>query len=227
MFIFKFAIELLVLAVLFLMLRKTLFRTFPLINPEASKQARGKWRGQRAMFSLVFLTFGFISTVVTFWLTYFVFNLLHSTGSFSGVLVISQTALILPSLIIGFYISTLFSRNIYVQFFGAGEYIDFEQTKGLHRGVGKGFARAFSFLTLLPAGVLLSLQFNVYLKTDGEHIYTKRLLEEEKIYSVADIVSVGSSDSHSLDIHLANGDLISTVDYSGNLNYFLDNISHR
>ncbi len=227
MFILKFAIELLVLVVLFLMIRKTLFRTFPLIDPEASRHARNKWRGQRAMFSIVFLTFGVISTVVSFWLIYFTFNALHSAGSFSGVLVISQSALILPSLIIGFYISTLFSKHIYVQFFGAGEYMDFEQNKGLHKGVGKGFARAFSFFTLLPAAVLLSLQFNVYLKTDGEHIYTKRLLEDEKIYSITDIVSVGSSDAHSLDIHLANGDLISTLDYSGNLNYFLDNISQR
>ncbi len=227
MFILKLAIELLVLVVLFLMLRKTLFRTFPLLNPEASKQARGKWRGQRALFSVVFLTFGVIATVITFWVTYFTFNLLHSAGSFSGVLVVSQAALVLPSLIIGFYISTLTAKNIYVQFFGAGEYLDFEETQGLHRGVGKGFARAFSFLTLLPAAILLSLQFNVYLKTDGEHIYTKRMLEDEKVYSISDIVSVGSSTPHSLDIHLANGDLISTVNYSGNLNYFLDNISDR
>jgi hypothetical protein len=227
MFILKFAIELLVLAVLFLMIRKTLFRTFPLLNPEASKQMRNKWRGQRAMFSVVFLSFGVISSIISFWVIYFAFNFLHGIGSFSGVLVISQAALILPSLIIGFYISTLFSKVVYVEFFGVGEYIDFEQNEGLHKGVGKTFARVFSALTLMPAGILLSMQFNVYLKTDGEHIYTKKLLEEEKVYSVTDIVSVGSSNSQSFDIYLANGDLISTVDYSGNLNYFLDNISHR
>lgn len=224
MFILKFALELSVLVILFLMLRKSLLRAFPLVNASDASQANSKHRGQKLMYSGIFLTFGFITSVIAFWVTYFIFSILHGMGAYSGVLVISQAALILPSLIIGFYISTVYTKELYVQFFGDEQYEVF-QLSNVRKGVNRTFTRVFSVLTLLPAIVLLSLQFNVYLKTDGERIYTKRMLEEERIYSITDIVSVGSSDSKAFNIYLANGDEISTMHYSGNINYFLDNIS--
>lgn len=227
MFILKFALELTVLVFLFLMIRKTIFRTLPVLSSEDEELASAKWRNQRYVYSGIFLIFGFIASVTTFWVIYFSFNIFHSIGNYSGVLVISQGAIILPSLIIGFYISTIFSKNVYVHLLGMQEYISFDDLYGKKGRVGKVFLRVFSALTLTPAIVLLSLQFNVYLKTDGENIYTKQLLEAEKVYSIREIVGVGASESNYLNIYLANGDQISTMGYSGNLNYFLENISKR
>lgn len=227
MYILKFALELTVLVFLFLMIRKTIFRTLPVLTSEDSDLIAAKWKYQRYGYSAVFLIFGFIASVTTFWIIHFSFYIFHSIGNYSGVMVISQGAIILPSLIIGFYVSTIFAKNVYVDLLGMQEYISFDELYGKKGRAGKIFLRVFSAITLTPAIILLSLQFNVYLKTDGENIYTKQLLEAEKVYSIREIVGVGTSESDYLNIYLANGDQISTMGYSGNLNYFLENISRR
>ncbi len=228
MFILKLAIELTILVVLFLMIRKALYRSFPILNDSGKKVGNSrKWRVQRFLYSFIFLVFGFISTISTFWIIYFAFSILHSVGNFSGVLVISQVSLMLPSLIIGFYISTLGSRNLYLQLVGTSDMI-MEEIEGPKRaGTGITFKRVFSFLTITPAVILLFLQFNVYLKTDGQNIYTKQLLQAERVYSITDVVRVGANESNYLDIYMENGEKISTIGYSGNLNYFLDNITRK
>ena len=97
MFIVKFALELCVISVLFLMLRKALFRTFPIINSEDLSAESREWRGERRMFSAIFLVLGVILSIASFWMTYLLFGLLHSIGNYEGVMVISQGALIVPS----------------------------------------------------------------------------------------------------------------------------------
>lgn len=226
MLVMKLLLELSVLLALFLLIRKALFKAFPLKAGQPG-EITAKLRGQKALFSVVFIAVGIIASVTTFWLTYFSFNVLHSLGHYSGVLVIRQVALVMPSLIIGFYISTVFAKHIYVSLFGFNELISFDETYGERKGVGRTFGRIFAFCTLLPAFVLLALQFNVYLKTDGQRIYSKEMLGDEKVYSVKEIVSVGAHGSRYLDIYLADGEKISTTGYSGNFNYFLDNISQH
>ncbi|MDZ7847152.1 MAG: hypothetical protein U5L96_10475 [Owenweeksia sp.] len=133
----------------------------------------------------------------------------------------SQAGLIVPSLIFGFLGSNLFSRSVYLDLFGMNSAIF--QRKNIVKW-RQLFSRVFNLFIFAIGILLLAIQFKVYLKTDGENIYVGKLKGQEKIYAVDDIKKVASNSSHTMEIYMRNGEKLSTKSYSGNLNYFLDNL---
>ncbi len=225
MFLVKLILELSALTVIFLFLRKSLLRNSPFTNVVNSEAEKAELRREQSTHSFLFVITGLILSTASFWLIYLFFGIAHSLGNYEGVLVVKQTALVIPSLIIGFYISTFWAKNIYAQFVGINKSAFLEHLLTPQKTHKATFQAVFSTLALVPAIVLLSLQFNVYLKTDGSKIYTKQMFQDEKVYSLAEVSKIGGGSSNSFDIYLNNGDKISTSGYSGNLNYFLDNIT--
>ena len=172
---------------------------------------------------MVHIILGIVFSISAFWLIYGIFLVVHSSGDFQGVLIVNQVSLMVPSLIIGFLTSGLFSRTVYTEIFGMSEAI-FDRISPQSKWVER-FQRFFGITMLVMAVMLLSLQFRVFLKTDGEKIYMGSLDQEVRAFAIEDIERVTSLNADNIDIILANGERITTRYYSGNVNYFLDNIS--
>ncbi len=188
-------------------------------NRSLQRRLRGEWQ----WYSLVHIILGIVFSISAFWLIYGVFFVVHSSGNYDGVLIVNQASLIVPSMIIGFLTSGLFSRSIYSEVFGMSDAI-FERV-GSKAKLSSQLQKLFSVGMFFMAIILLSLQFNVFLKTDGENIYMGSLDHQVKTFAIDDIERVSSLSSDNIDIILANGEHITTSYYSGNVNYFLDNIS--
>lgn len=223
MFALKLAFEIGAVLGLALILRRFIGVPSSLSLLEDNRSLQRRIRGDWQWYSVVHVILGIVFSVTAFWLTYGIFLVIHSNGNYEGVLIVNQVSLMVPSLIIGFLTSGLFSRTIYTEVFGMSDAIFYRmRPEGKLR---KYFQRFFGMLMLVMAFMLLSLQFKVFLKTDGEKIYMGSLDSEVKTYRVSDIERVTSMNSDNIDIILANGERITTRYYSGNVNYFLDNIS--
>ncbi len=217
--ILKLILEVAVLALLFVLLRKSLIVFFPALAAKSSaKSAKAQ-----PIRSMIFLFNGAMASLVFFWLFYGVIYLIHSLGSAESVLVISRGSLVVPSLIFGFYTSTHLTEYLYREFF-IQERIAVQRIEAASRQ-SMTYQRLFSALTLIPGILLLAFQFNVYIKTDGEHIYKRELGGSEQVFSLADVKKVNTLSSEEVEIYLNDGQVISTGGYSGNINYFLDNIA--
>ena len=152
------------------------------------------------------------------------FNIFHSLGHYSGVLVAEQVGLFAPSLIVGFYISTQSSKSVYAHFFGIKSLSLLPAYASYSTASRKVFTRIFSAMTLIPAIALVALQFNVYLKIDGEKIYTRKMLQEEKVYAMTDVVKIAAEGESDFSLLMADGEVIAITSYSGNVNDFLDHL---
>jgi len=102
MFTVKLLAELTLLVILFLMLRKILTVFFP--SPAGAD--RGEEPKTKAVKSILFLALGTMASICFFWLFYSVIYTIHNWNSDSS-LVISKVALITPSLIFGFNLSSM------------------------------------------------------------------------------------------------------------------------
>lgn len=222
MVMIKLALELCALAILTVVVKKIISSTFSFSRTEGSP---ARWRGESQWYAMLLLVMGLILSIISFWAIYGLFYILHSVGHYSGIMVVSQGALVVPAIIIGFSASLIFAKHVYLNIFGMNDSIfeEEEEGPGHRKGWFKSFFTAF---TLGLAMLLLAFQFGVYLKTDGQNIYAKRFGEAEKVYSLKDIERVTSEEASSeMAIYLANGEKLSTAGYSGNLNYFLDHLS--
>ncbi len=219
MFMIKLVLELSALVILTIVAKKVISSTFSL----SPKDGPARLRGEFQWYGMLYVVVGVILSITSFWIIYAIFYILHSLGHYSGVMVASQGALVIPAIIIGFTSSLMFTKTIYLNVFGMSDSIfedDIADTKKR-----RGGSHIFPLFTVALAMVLLAFQFGVYLKTDGQNIYAKKLGEAEKVYPVSDIEKVTAGNSSGLQIYLANGDQLSTGSYSGNLNYFMDHLS--
>lgn len=214
MFILKLALEMSVLVILFLLLRKSLFLLFPGL----SKSARQSANNRRPLRSIIFLALGTVASLFFFWLFYGVIYLSHNWGDMGSALVISQMDLLAPSLIFGFYLSTHFSESLYRQFFIEPHH---DWIQG-HQQNGIIVQRVFSTVTLLPAILLLGFQFNTYLKVEGNKIYHKQAGESELVFAKEEVARISTLEDDALEIHLKDGRMISTNNLSGDYNHLLD-----
>lgn len=155
---------------------------------------------------------------------YAAFNVLHSIGHYSGVLVAEQVGLLTPSLIIGFYVSTHTSKSVYAYFFGIKSLALIPAYASYSTASRKVFVRIFSAMTLVPALFLIALQFNVYLKIEGDKIYTRQMLKEEKVYAMSDVVKISPDGDDTFSLIMVDGERIPITAYSGNINAFLDHL---
>lgn len=223
MFVLKLIFEIGAVLGLALILRKFIGIPSSLSLLEDSRSIQRRLRGEWQWYSVVHIILGVVFSISAFWVIYGIFLVVHSSGSFRGVLIVNQVSLMVPALIIGFLTSGIFSRTIYTEIFGMSEAI-FDRM-GAQTKVIRYFQRFFGAGMFIMAIVLLSLQFRVFLKTDGEHIYMGSLDKQVQTFAIEDIERVSSISSENIDIVLANGEHITTSYYSGNVNYFLDNIS--
>ena len=220
MFILKFALEGSLLLGLFFIFRRFVFKSMG-VSTTHETESQGSILS-RAAYSFIFLFSGLVFSFMTFWGIYIAFNIFHSLGHFTGVLVAQQMGLLAPSLIIGFYISTQTSKLVYAHFFGAKSLLILPVIYGVTNR--KVFTKVFSAITLIPAFLLIVLQFNVYLKIDGDKIYTRQILQEEKVYSLSDVVRIAGRGEDDFSLQMNNGEVIAVTAYSGNYNDFLDHL---
>ena len=223
MFTLKLIFEMGAVLGLALILRKFIGIPSSLSLLEDNRSLQRRLKGDWQWFSLVHIVLGVVFSISAFWLIYGIFLVIHSSGDYEGVLIVNHVSLIVPSMIIGFLTSGLFSRTIYSEIFGMSEAIFDRMSSG--NSLRRTFQRLSGGILFFTAIVLLTLQFRVFLKTDGEHIYIGSLDHQVKTFAIEDIERVSSLNSDSFDIILANGEHITTRYYSGNVNYFLDNIS--
>lgn len=223
MFILKFALELSLLTGLFFIFKRFVFKTFKIHENDEVPVNRVSVLNRMA-YSGIFIFSGVVFSFLAFWTIYLGFSLAHSVGHYTGVLVAQQLGLITPSLIIGFYISTSSSKLIYAYFFGVKSLAMIPAYATYSSASRRVFTRIFSAMTLIPAIVLLALQFNVYLKIDGHKIYTRQMLQEEKVYAMTDVVKIAPEGDNSFTLLMADGARIPVKSYSGNVNAFLDHL---
>ncbi len=222
MFILKFALEVSLLVGLFFIFKRFVFKSMGLWKVESTQKQVGILN--RAAYSFIFLFSGVVFSFIAFWVIYIAFNIFHSLGHYSGVLVAEQVGLFAPSLIIGFYISTQSSKSVYARFFGVKSLSMLPAYASYSTASRKVFTRIFSAMTLIPALVLVALQFNVYLKIDGDKIYTRQMLQAEKVYALSDVVRVTAGGDNDFSLMMNNGEVIAVTSYSGNINAFLDHL---
>lgn len=223
MFILKFALELSLLTGLFFILKRFLFKSIGLVKKTETGHESESFLN-RASYSAIFLISGFIFSFISFWMIYAAFNVLHSIGHYSGVLVAEQVGLLTPSLIIGFYVSTHTSKSVYAYFFGIKSLALIPAYASYSTASRKVFVRIFSAMTLVPALFLIALQFNVYLKIEGDKIYTRQMLKEEKVYAMSDVVKISPDGDDTFSLIMVDGERIPITAYSGNINAFLDHL---
>lgn len=223
MFIVKFALELSLLTGLFFILKRYLFKSLGLYKKQNSPQGM-EGLMNRLAYSLIFLGMGAIFSFIAFWMIYAIFNVVHSLGHYNGVLIAQQVGLITPSLIFGFYISTHLSEFVYTYFFGQQSLKLIPAYESYSNTSKRTFMGVFSAMTLIPALVLVALQFNVYLKIDGDKIYTRQMLQEERVYAMADVVKISPEGEEGFSLIMSDGHKIAMGAYSGNLNAFLDHL---
>lgn len=223
MFVLKLIFEIGAVLGLALILRKFIGIPSSLSLLEDNRSLQRRLRGDWQWYSVVHIILGIVFSISAFWLIYGIFLVIHSSGDFQGVLIVNQVSLMVPSLIIGFLTSGLFSRTVYTEIFGMSDAI-FDRIGPQSKWV-EMFQKFFGVAMFVMAVMLLSLQFRVFLKTDGEKIYMGSLDHEVRAFAIEDIERVTSLNADNIDIILANGERITTSYYSGNVNYFLDNIS--
>ena len=223
MFIIKFALELSLLTGLFFILKRYLFKSLGFYKKHNSPQGMDGLMNRLA-YSMIFVVLGAIFSFITFWMIYAAFNVVHSLGHYNGVLIAQQVGLITPSLIFGFYASTYLSEFTYAYFFGQQSLSLIPAYEAYSDTSKRTFMRIFSAMTLIPAVVLVTLQFNVYLKIDGDKIYTRQMLQEEKVYAMTDVVKISPEGEEGFALVMADGHEIAMGAYSGNLNDFLDHL---
>lgn len=223
MFVLKLIFEIGAVLGLALILRKFVGVPSSLSLLEDNRSLQRRLKGDWQWYSVVHLILGLVFSISAFWLIYGLFLVIHSSGDFEGVLIVNQVSLMVPSLIIGFLTSGLFSRTIYTEILGRSEAI-FDKMEPQSKWV-QWFRRSFGVAMFIMAIMLLSLQFRVFLKTDGEHIYMGSLDRGVKTFAIDDIERVTALNADNIDIILSSGEHIPTSYYSGNVNYFLDNIS--
>lgn len=219
MFILKLSLELAVLAILFLFIRRSLKKLFPSTTDTETKVSPLSRRVQAFLLILV----GLISSGVMYWMFYSAFYFAHNLTSSHGALVVSQASLIVPSLIFGFYISTMLNLSI-CELLGIDVEAQAEEA-GQQSGRSRVLRYVFSTLSLGPAILLLAMQANVYIKVDDGKIYQKDMAGHQRIFNVNEIKKISVDDARYVNIHFKGGDVVQTRGYSGNINYFLDNIS--
>lgn len=217
----KLLLELSALVGIALLIRHFVFGFRKLNKGLKARHYAGEWQ----WYTAIFFSLGIIFSIIAFWSVYGLFYLFHSFGHYQGVMVVQQGALLVPALILGFYGSSVFSKVVYLDFFGMNPAIFEEDGSTTQYKIQRIFQRIFRALTLSVAVLLLTFQFRVYLKTDGERIYVRNMGGPERVYSLEDIRKVSAVNAHDLEIYLVNGEKLSTGQYSGNLNYFLDHIS--
>lgn len=222
MFILKFALEVSLLVGLFFIFKRFLFKSLKLSKVENSGSEASLLN--RVAYSLIFLVSGVVFSFISFWAIYIAFNIFHSLGHYSGVLVAEQVGLLTPSLIVGFYISTQSSKSVYSHFFGVKSLSMLPAYASYSTASRKVFTRIFSAMTLIPAILLVALQFNVYLKIDGDKIYTRQMLQAEKVYALSDVVRVAADSENDFSLLMNDGEVIAVTAYSGNVNAFLDHL---
>ncbi len=221
MFILKFFLEVSLLVGLFFIFRRFIFKSMHQSKSEGQVPVSTL---NRVVYSSIFLLSGFVFSFITFWSVYIAFNIFHSFGHYSGVLVAKQIGLFAPSLIIGFYISTQSSKAVYAHYFGLKALRQLPEFASDSIARGARFSRVFSAMTLIPAIFLLALQFNVYLKIEGDKIYSRQILQEEKVYALGDVVRVAAGNESEFSLQMSNGEVIAVTAYSGNVNAFLDHL---
>ena len=223
MFIIKFALELSLLAGLFFIIRRFVLKSLGIGKQPDITLGRIGFLNRMA-YSTIFLVSGFMFSFISFWLVYAAFNIFHSLGHYNGVLVAQQVGLVTPALIIGFYVSTHTSKSIYAHFFGVKSLALIPAYATYSTASRKVFTRVFSIMTLVPAIVLIVLQFNVYLKIDGNKIYTRQMLQKERVYAMSDVVRIAPDGEDAFTLLMADGERIPITAYSGNVNAFLDHL---
>jgi len=222
MFILKFVLELSLLVGLFFIFKRFVFKTLRISKVEESQNQISVLN--RAVYSFIFLFSGAIFSFMVFWTIYVSFSVFHSLGHYTGVLVAEQVGLFVPSLIIGFYISTQSSKSIYENIFGTKSLSMLPAYASYSTTSRKVFTRIFSAMTLIPAIFLVALQFNVYLKIDGDKIYSRQMLQAEKVYALSDVVRVAADSENDFSLLMNDGQVIAVTAYSGNVNAFLDHL---
>lgn len=223
MFILKLICEVAAVLGLALVLRRFIGIPSSLSLLEDSRSLQRRLKGEWQWYSVVHIILGVVFSITAFWLIYGIFLLVHSNGDYEGVLIVNQAALMVPAMILGFLTSEIFSRTFYSDIFGMSDAI-FDRIESVSK-TKRIFQRFFGVALFATAFALLSFQYHVFLKTDGEHIYMGSLDQTVKTFAITDIERVSSKSSDNIDIILANGEHITTAYYSGNVNYFLDNIS--
>lgn len=224
MFILKFALELSLLVGLFFIVKRFLFKSLGLVKSPKQDERNSETLINRVAYSAIFLISGIVFSFISFWMIYASFNIVHSLGHYSGVLVAQQVGLVTPALIVGFYISTHSSKSVYAYFFGVKSLALIPAYASYSNTSRKVFARVFSVMTLVPAVVLIALQFNVYLKIEGDKIYTREMLQDERVYAMSDVVKIAPEGEKAFTLLMADGNRISITAYSGNINAFLDQL---
>ncbi len=225
MFFAKLALELAVLAALYFLLQKSIVRIFPAFRKRFSQKNELQYHKEKRTFSLVFFILGGLFSCINFWLIFGVFSIVHHLGDFKSVMVVHQASLVLPALITGFYAASGLVKSVYVLLFGEDEFIFYGHLISHKKSYQKIIGKAASTLALIPAFLLLSFQFNIYLKTDGQKIYSKKWGESEQVFPISEIQQMNLNGTHDLDIYLADGQRVSTAEFSGNINQFMDEIS--
>lgn len=211
------------MVILFFLLRKSVRKLF---QPQKENGIEAKsTRAVERLHSIVFLGLGLLGSFIFYWIIYSSFYIIHNFTSTHGALVINHTSLMVPSLIFGFYFSTILSSGIY-------QYFVSESVSALRARISEAqckrsrlYHNIFGFVVLTPAIILLAMQFNVYIKLDDGKLYQKDWAGEQKIYNLEEIRKISVDDAQYVNIHFENGAVVHTRGYSGNLNYFLDNIS--
>lgn len=222
MFILKFALEVSLLVGLFFIFKRFVFKSLRIEEVESNSNELSMLN--RAAYSFIFIVSGLVFSFITFWFIYLSFSVFHSLGHYSGVLVAEQMGLFVPSLIIGFYASTQASKSIYASIFGVKSLSMLPAYSAYSTASRKVFTRVFTAMSLLPALFLVALQFNVYLKIDGDKIYTRQMLQQEKVYALTDVVRVAADDKSDFSLLMNDGEVIAVTAYSGNVNAFLDQL---
>jgi len=223
MFLLKLIFEIGAVLGLALILRKFIGVPSSLSLLEDNRSIQRRLKGHWQWYSMVHIMLGVVFSISVFWLVYGIFLVVHSSGNYEGVLIVNHVALMVPSLIIGFLTSGLFSRTVYTEIFGMSETI-FDRIAPQSKWV-QWSQKAFGVVMLIMAIMLLNLQFKVFLKTDGENIYMGSFDRGVKTFAIDDIDRVIAINADNIDIILSSGEHIPTSYYSGNVNYFLDSIS--
>ncbi len=212
----QFLLEILTLLVLFYLFRAGVKRVFPasksgMVMSEDSLRAEKRYRWR---FSIIFTVLGLLLSLILVFVIHFLFNFFHGLKA-EQVVLIERTALIYPSLILGFSISSFMAPalNMYLQKDGLGFFLqDYGEEV---EGFSYRKAKAWQVIVALALVVLLLIpQSNIYIKLIQNELSWRLPLEEQRTVKLSEIEQVKAFDEDDFTIYFSNGDSLSTVGFS-------------
>ncbi len=223
----KLLLEAVSFFLVFLLLRQTVVRAFPVkevgiaLSHDSQKALKKYRRRYLLLFWIAMPTISFL-LVLGF---YELFYQLHHGVADGPVLIVERTALLLPSLILGFLAGTLIARwmNSKMQMDGLSFF--FEEYQDEWKGFDANRLRGWLVLiALCGAGFMLYSQYQVYAYRKGGEVYWQTSLGENKQRGTHELQSVIPLEPGEFALAFEGGDTLVTEKMSGPVLQFISDI---